>query len=100
MRVAFEKPDWSEAGRLMREEWSFRKRNLPTISTKTIDRVIESARRNGALAGKVCGAGGGGCVVLLIEPDARERLEKKMIEAGGEVLPMTIDRQGVQVVSR
>jgi D-glycero-alpha-D-manno-heptose-7-phosphate kinase len=84
----------------MREEWSFRKRNLPTISTKTIDRVIENARRNGALAGKVCGAGGGGCVVLLIEPDARERVEKAILEAGAEVLPATIDRQGVQVVSR
>ena len=84
----------------MREEWSFRKRNLPTISTKTIDRVIENARRNGALAGKVCGAGGGGCVVLLIDPDARERVEKAITEAGGAVLPMTIDRQGVQVISR
>src|ERR1700746_3834691 len=71
MRFAMEKPDWTEAGRLMREEWSFRKRNLPTISTKTIDRVIESARRNGAFAGKVCGAGGGGCVVLLMETEAR-----------------------------
>src|SRR5437763_1140026 len=60
MRIAMEKPDWQEAGRLMREEWSFRKRNLPTISTKTIDRVIDNARRNGALAGKICGAGGGG----------------------------------------
>jgi D-glycero-alpha-D-manno-heptose-7-phosphate kinase len=100
MRLAFEKPDWPEAGRLMREEWSFRKRNLPTISTKTIDRVIDNARRNGALAGKVCGAGGGGCVVLLVEPDARKRVETAIREAGAEVLPMTIDRQGVQVVSR
>src|SRR5271168_4713064 len=100
MRFALEKPDWREAGRLMREEWSFRKRNLPTSSTKTIDRVIEGARRNGALAGKVCGAGGGGCVVLLIEPDARRRVEAAIVEAGGEVLPVTIDRQGVQVISR
>jgi D-glycero-alpha-D-manno-heptose-7-phosphate kinase len=100
MRVALEKPDWDEAGRLMREEWSFRKRNLPTISTKTIDRVIENARRNGALAGKVCGAGGGGCVVLLIEPDARERAEESIRKAGAQVLPMNIDRQGVQVISR
>src|SRR5438046_9972253 len=98
MRVAFEKPDWAEAGRLMREEWSFRKRNLPTISTKTIDRVIDNVRRNGALAGKVCGAGGGGCVVLLIEPDARDRVENAMREAGAEVHPMTIGRQAVPVV--
>ena len=100
MRVALEAHDWQEAGRLMREEWTFRKRNLATISTKTIDRVIESARHKGALSGKVCGAGGGGCVVLLIEPDARERVEKAIVEAGAEVLPTKIDRQGVQVVSR
>jgi D-glycero-alpha-D-manno-heptose-7-phosphate kinase len=100
MRFAMEKPDWHEAGRLMREEWSFRRRNLPTISTKKIDRIIDGARRNGALAGKVCGAGGGGCVVLLIEPDARSRVEGAIVEAGGEILPVTIDRQGVQVISR
>lgn len=100
IRVAFEAHDWNEAGRLMRDEWSFRKRNLKTISTRTIDRVIANARKNGALAGKVCGAGGGGCVVMLIEPDARERVENAIVEAGGSVLPMKIDRQGVQVVSR
>src|SRR6202162_5092446 len=97
LRGALESSDWSETGRLMREEWTFRKKNLPTISTKTIDRIVEGTRRKGALAGKVCGAGGGGCVVLLIEPDARERVEAAAVEAGGEVLPMKIDRSGVQV---
>lgn len=100
MRHAMEAHNWQEAGRLMREEWSFRKRNLATISTKTIDRVIENARRNGALSGKVCGAGGGGCVVLLIDPDARQRVENAIVEAGAQVLPAKIDRQGVQVISR
>src|SRR5215469_3808248 len=97
LRGALEKSDWSEAGRLMREEWSFRKRNLPTISTKTIDKIIDSSRRKGALAGKVCGAGGGGCVVMLIEPDARDRVEAAVTDAGGHLLPMRIDRSGVQV---
>ena len=97
LRGALERSEWSDAGRLMREEWSFLKRNLPTISTKTIDRIIEGSRRKGALAGKVCGAGGGGCVVLLIEPDARERVEGAVVDAGGQLLPMKIDRSGVQV---
>jgi D-glycero-alpha-D-manno-heptose-7-phosphate kinase len=97
MRVSLEKSDWRETGRLMREEWSFRKRNLPTISTSTIDGIIEGARKKGALSGKVCGAGGGGCVVMLIEPGARSSVEKAVADAGGEVLPMRIDRSGVQV---
>jgi D-glycero-alpha-D-manno-heptose-7-phosphate kinase len=99
MRVALESGDWKETGRLMHSEWAFRRRNLPTISTKTIDAIINGARRRGALAGKVCGAGGGGCVVLLIEPDARQRVEEAVEECGGELLPMQIDRQGVTVVS-
>lgn len=97
MRVALERADWKETGKLMREEWDFRKRNLPTISTKTVDRIIDGARRNGALAGKVCGAGGGGCVVLLIEPGARQRVEEAVAKAGGQLLQMRIDRSGVQV---
>jgi len=97
MRGELEKANWREVGRLMREEWAFRKRNLPTISTKTIDRIIDGARRKGALAGKVCGAGGGGCVVLLIEPEARQKIEEAVATAGGQLLPMKIDRSGVQV---
>jgi D-glycero-alpha-D-manno-heptose-7-phosphate kinase len=100
LRVALEAADWQEAGRLMREEWSFRKRNLPTISTKKIDQVIDGALRSGALAGKVCGAGGGGCVVLLIEPEARHRVESAILEAGAQLIPITIDRHGVEVISR
>ena len=98
MRTALEASNWRETGRLMHDEWTFRRRNLPTISTNTIDRIIENSRRKGALAGKVCGAGGGGCIVLLIEPDARERVEKAVVESGGALLPMQIDRQGVTVV--
>jgi hypothetical protein len=39
-------------------------------------------------------------VVLLIDPDARQRVEASIRDAGAEVLPVKIDRQGVQVVSR
>src|SRR6202158_1576844 len=92
MRESLEKSDWKETGRLMREEWLFRKKSLPTISTKTIDRIIDGARKKGALSGKVCGAGGGGCVVLLIDPGARGAVEKAVEDAGGQILPMKIDR--------
>src|SRR6266481_2811003 len=97
MRESLENSDWKETGRLMREEWLFRKKSLPTISTKTIDRIIEGARKKGAFSGKVCGAGGGGCVVMLIEPGARSAVEKAVEDAGGKILPMKIDRSGVQV---
>jgi len=97
VRAALERGAWEEVGRLVRQEWEFRRRNLPTISTPKIDRIIAGARRAGALAGKVCGAGGGGCLILLIEPDARAQVEKAVRTASGEVLPVRVDNQGVQV---
>jgi D-glycero-alpha-D-manno-heptose-7-phosphate kinase len=97
VRAALLRNDWSEVGRLVREEWAFRRRNLATISTPVIDRIITGARKEGALGGKVCGAGGGGCVALLIEPDARQRVEAVIAAAGGTVLPCRIDRRGVRV---
>jgi D-glycero-alpha-D-manno-heptose-7-phosphate kinase len=99
VRAALERNDWNETGRLVREEWEFRRRNLRTISTSLIDRVISSARRNGALGGKVCGAGGGGCLTLVIDPDARDRVEAAVVAAGAKVLPIRIDRDGVLVQS-
>ena len=59
--------------------------------------MISSARRQGALAGKVCGAGGGGCVTLVIDPDARARVETAITSEGAKLLPLKIDRGGVLV---
>jgi D-glycero-alpha-D-manno-heptose-7-phosphate kinase len=97
MRAAIERNAWSDAARLMREEWNFRHRNLRTISTSMIDKVIRSTRIQGAMAGKVCGAGGGGCVTLLIDPDARARVECAVLDAGAKLLPFQIDREGVSL---
>jgi D-glycero-alpha-D-manno-heptose-7-phosphate kinase len=97
VRASLEKNKWTEVGRLVREEWDFRRRNLKTISTPLIDAVISRARRQGAMGGKVCGAGGGGCLTLLIEPESRARVEATVTAARAMLLPIRIDREGVQV---
>lgn len=97
MREAVEKQQWSEAGRLLREEWSFRKKNAPGISTPLIDKLVAATRRNGALGAKVCGAGGGGCVFFLTEPDARDRIVSAIAAAGAQVLPCEVAPEGVKI---
>jgi D-glycero-alpha-D-manno-heptose-7-phosphate kinase len=99
VRTVLERNQWNELGQLVREEWDFRRHNLRTISTPVIDRIIVAARRHGALGGKVCGAGGGGCLALIIDPDARAQVESAVIAAGGTLLPLQIDRGGVRVQS-
>jgi D-glycero-alpha-D-manno-heptose-7-phosphate kinase len=97
VRSALERGEWNELGRLVREEWNFRRRNLKSISTPHVEKIISSARRQGALAGKLCGAGGGGCLTLVIDPESRARVEKVVTEAGATLLPLRIDREGVLV---
>ena len=97
VREALLRNSWKDLGSLVREEWTFRRRSLPSISTPMIDRILSGALRNGALGGKVCGAGGGGCLALVIEPDARTKVEAVVRASGGILLPHHIDRKGARV---
>ena len=97
MRGVLEKGDWEEAGRLLREEWSHRRRNAPGISTPLIDHLVKIARRSGALGAKVCGAGGGGCVFFLVERGAKDKVSRAIEKAGGEILPVKVASHGVRV---
>jgi D-glycero-alpha-D-manno-heptose-7-phosphate kinase len=95
MRTALERSDWSEVARLLREEWSHRKKNAPGITTPLIDRLVQATRRTGATGAKVCGAGGGGCVFFLVEPDSKERVACAIQREGATVLPTRVAAKGV-----
>jgi D-glycero-alpha-D-manno-heptose-7-phosphate kinase len=97
MRAALEASDWNRAGELLREEWQHRRRNAPGISTPLIDTLVAATRRAGALGAKVCGAGGGGCVFFLVEPEAKAKVERVIEEAGATVLPVKVAPRGVRV---
>lgn len=97
MRDALESHDWDSAGRLMREEWSYRRKNIPSITTPLIDRLVTAARRAGSTGAKVCGAGGGGCVVFLVEPGARDKVTGALKSAGGHLLDTQVAPVGVEV---
>lgn len=97
MRAALLAQDWQSVTRLLGEEWRLRRTNAPGITTPLIDRLIERTRGCGALAAKVCGAGGGGCVTIQIEPEARARVVAVIEAEGATVLPFRVARTGVMV---
>ena len=97
MREALRRRDWRGFARLMQREWETRRRNAPGISTPLIDRLVRVAHRQGAQGAKVCGAGGGGCVVFATPPEKRARVASALAAAGATLLPFRIARRGVQV---
>src|SRR5438067_10997362 len=97
MREALTAADWESVARLLKEEWKLRRTNAPGITTPLIDKLIRSTTKAGARGAKVCGAGGGGCVVFVVEPDARERVAEVIRSRGAHVLPCRVQREGVTV---
>jgi D-glycero-alpha-D-manno-heptose-7-phosphate kinase len=100
MHHALSMADWKQVARLLREEWKLRKTNAPRITTPIIEKLVAVALRQGALAAKVCGAGGGGCVVFLTEPENREHVSAALRSYGGQVLPAIVARDGLTVSGR
>ena len=97
MHQALLRADWQEVARLLREEWKLRRTNAPGITTPLIDKLIAVAGKNGGRAAKVCGAGGGGCVIFLVEKGAASRVATAIGDHGGRVLPLQVARDGLRV---
>ena len=79
------------------EEWKARKALAPGISTAKMDRMILAAKKKGALAAKVCGAGGGGCVAFFVPPKNREDVIQSLQKQGGNVLNFKFVSRGLRV---
>jgi D-glycero-alpha-D-manno-heptose-7-phosphate kinase len=98
MREALLADDWDRVAQVMKNAYPNRKRLAPTITTPQMDMLVEKALNNGALAAKVCGAGGGGCIAFLCSPGRRADVEAALAsEEGAEVLDWKVARQGLTV---
>jgi D-glycero-alpha-D-manno-heptose-7-phosphate kinase len=96
MYRALSHAEWDEVARLLQEEWKLRRTNAPGITTPLIDKLIAVALKSGGKAAKVCGAGGGGCVIFLVEKGASSRVATAIGENGGRVLPLQLARDGLR----
>jgi D-glycero-alpha-D-manno-heptose-7-phosphate kinase len=97
MRHALEAGDWPEVGRQVAEEWENRKRLAPGVTTPAIDALLDAARAAGATGGKVCGAGGGGCLFSIGNPADVSAIRQALTGAGARVLDFTIETSGLIV---
>jgi D-glycero-alpha-D-manno-heptose-7-phosphate kinase len=97
MRGALLRGDWTAAATALDGDWQARLRLSPAVTDPIIDGLIAEARSAGALAGKVCGAGGGGCLVLWVPEEARGAVVRRMEARGASVLDVHYVDQGVRV---
>ena len=104
LEAAFQQRDWTAIGSAIHQEWEVRKTLAPGISTPEIEKAFAVAQSISPVAGKVCGAGGGGCFFLYLpvdDPDAHLSEFSAIVEAlqtmGIRHLPFHCTKKGLEV---
>jgi len=85
-----------EFGGLMHEAWESKKKFSSMITDAHIDELYDEARKNGALGGKLLGAGGGGYLLVLSESDKWHIIAQRLEELGGKVVKFSFSSTGLQ----
>ena len=88
--------DVDGAAALLNLAWEQKKKFTSKISNDTIDMLYRTAMDNGALGGKVSGAGGGGFMFFICAPGKRERVCRKLAEKGAEIMEFSFDPKGAR----
>ena len=95
-KIALEDSNLTLFAELLNEHWQIKKHRSNGMSNNFIDQVYESARKNGAIGGKLVGAGGGGFLMFYTEEPAR--LRTNMENLNMRELRFGFDFEGTKVV--
>ncbi len=93
---ALESGDAYKFGELMHEHWENKKLRSVGMSNPRIDELYQLAMNNGAIGGKLVGAGGGGFLMFMAKD--RDRLRKVMTRAGLEEVRFKFDFEGTKII--
>ncbi|NJC95338.1 MAG: GHMP kinase [Anaerolineae bacterium] len=94
-RKDIENGNFDALGKLMNQSWELKKRLAGTISNGHINEMYESARRAGAIGGKITGAGGGGFLMLYVPYERQGRVRAAL--NGLQELPFRLENDGTKV---
>ena len=83
-------------GTLLDTTWHLKRSLSPEVSSSGIDALYAQALSLGALGGKLCGAGGGGFLLMLVPPEQRSTFIEGM--APNRVIPVGLDTQGSTII--
>ena len=96
MKNALLRGELNNFGLLLHESWKNKKKLHPSISNSKIDEMYTEAQKNGALGGKILGAGGGG-YLLIYCPFSKKHIVASRLEAlGGQIVNFNFDNLGLQ----
>jgi len=98
IKEALEQGNVGRFGMLLNEHWEQKKRRSGKISDSRIDRWYDIAKANGALGGKIMGAGGGGFFMFYCPNSHKANLRQALAAEGLREMPYDFDFEGAKVL--
>ena len=98
IRKAIQEGDLDEFGLLLDEHWQNKKRRAGPITDPRLDHWYELAKTNGALGGKIIGAGGGGFFMFCCKSGCRSAVREALVNDGLSEMPYGFDHEGAKVL--
>jgi D-glycero-alpha-D-manno-heptose-7-phosphate kinase len=96
MKQALLTGDIGSMAAILRDSWEAKRATAENISTEVIDNLFVAAYQNGALGGKVSGAGGGGFLMFIVDPETRGKVIAALNANGGNASPVHFTFKGVE----
>lgn len=81
---------------LLLENWANQKALDPSTSNAQIDHLFKIARKAGAIGGKACGAGGGGCILFYCGDNNEHIVRKSLLAQGAQIIEFNLEDEGLQ----
>jgi D-glycero-alpha-D-manno-heptose-7-phosphate kinase len=94
-RDALAAADIDALAEVVETNWRHQQALDPGQTTGAMERIEAAAKAAGTIGGKACGAGAGGCLLFIVRPNAKEAVKTAVEAAGGTLLPVSFDFDGV-----
>jgi len=88
--------DLTDFGKLLHETWMIKRKLTSKITTPLVDEIYDSARKAGAIGGKLLGAGGGGFILFFVEPEKQNAVKAKLKDLLH--VPFRFEETGSQII--
>ena len=88
--------DIEKVGQLLTKLWVIKKRANPLACDERIDKALTLGEKHGAFGGKVQGAGGGGFMIFVVDPDKKNKFIERMEREGYKWQDYNLSLDGVQ----
>ncbi|MHA1255054.1 MAG: GHMP family kinase ATP-binding protein [Promethearchaeota archaeon] len=97
MRDSLLSEDFERFGELLSEDLKYKTEFNPLLTTNYMKELNKLILNNGGIGGRVCGAGGGGCMIWLVKPNSKKKISELLFNQQGKLIEFKFTHKGLEI---